>query len=339
VAANDEDDHGHSAAASPDTEETRPGVEDHSLMTDPLPSWNDGSAKQGIVAFVKETTTPGSAGFVPENERIAAFDQDGTTWVEQPQYAQLVFTFDQIAVLAAEDPQLKELEPFKTVLSGDNTAIAKLPLAELLKMITLTHSGMTVDAFEKIAHDWITTAQHPRFKRLYTDLVYQPMLEVMQYLRDNGYKMIIVTGGGQDFVRTYAERVYGIPRDQVVGSAAGTSFSYDATGKPILTKDPKLLWINDKSAKPVEIHQAIGRRPVMAFGNGDGDQHMLEYTQAGEGARFMMLIHHDDATREYATDSTMSVFSEALMAQAKRSGWHVVSMKNDWQRIFAWQSR
>jgi phosphoserine phosphatase len=161
---------------------------------------------------------------------------------------------------------------------------------------------------------------------------------VMQYLRASNYKIIIVTGGGQDFVRAYVERVYGIPRDQVVGSAAGTTFSYDSSGKAILTKDPKLLWINDKAGKPVEIHQAIGRRPVMAFGNGDGDQHMLEYTQSGEGARFMMLVHHDDAAREYATDSALSVFSEALMAQAKRSGWYVVSMKNDWNRIFAWRA-
>jgi phosphoserine phosphatase len=307
-------------------------------MTDPLPSWNDGAAKQAIVTFVKETTTRGGPKFVELAERIAAFDQDGTTWVEQPAYAQVLFAFHQLGVMAAKGPSLKEIEPFKTVLSGDSAAIAKLGVPELLKVITLTHSGMMVEVFQKTVQDWITTAQHPRYKRLYTDLVYQPMLEVMHYLRASGYKVIIVTGGGQDFVRTYAERVYGIPRDQVVGSAAGTTFSYDESGKAILTKDPKLLWINDKSGKPVEIHQAIGRRPVMAFGNGDGDQHMLEYTQSGEGARFMMLVHHDDAAREYATDAAMSVFSEALMVQAKQRGWVVVSMKNDWKRIFAWES-
>jgi phosphoserine phosphatase len=308
------------------------------LMPDPLPSWNDGAPKKAIITFVEETTTQGGPKFVEPEGRIAAFDQDGTTWVEQPAYTQVLFAFHQLGVLAAKDPTLKETEPFKTVLSGDTAAIAKLGIPELLKVVTVTHSGMTVDAFQKIVQDWITTAQHPRYKRLYTELVYLPMLEVIQYLRANGYKIIIVTGGGQDFVRTYVERVYGIPRDQVVGSAAGTTFSYDAGGKAILTKDPKLLWINDKSAKPVEIYQAIGRRPVMAFGNGDGDQHMLEYTQDGGGARFMMLVHHDDAAREYATDATMSVFSEALMAKAKQRGWWVVSMKNDWKRMFAWQS-
>jgi phosphoserine phosphatase len=307
-------------------------------MSDPLPSWNEGAAKQAIIAFVKETTTPAGSKFVKPEERIAAFDQDGTTWVEQPAYAQVLFAFHQLGVAAAKDPSLKETEPFKTVLSGDSAAIAKLGIPELLKVVILTHSGMTVDAFQKTVHDWITTAQHPRYKRLYTDLVYQPMLEVMQYLRASGYKIIIVTGGGQDFVRTYAERVYGIPRDQVVGSAAGTTFSYDENGKVILTKDPKLLWVNDKSAKPVEIHQAVGRRPVMAFGNGDGDQQMLEYTQSGEGARFMMLVHHDDAAREYATDAAMSVFSEGLMTLAKQRGWVVVSMKDDWKRMFAWRA-
>jgi hypothetical protein len=196
-----------------------------------------------------------------------------------------------------------------------------------------------VEVFQQVADDWITTARHPRFQRPYTDLVYQPMLEVMQYLRANGYRTFIVTGGGQDFVRTYSERVYGVPRDQVVGSAGGTTFGYDASGKAILTKDPKVLWIDDKAAKPVDIHLMIGRRPVMAFGNSDGDRNMLEYAQGGDGARFMMLVHHDDATREYAygPESTMSPFSDALMTQAKQSGWVVVSMKNDWKRIFAWQ--
>jgi phosphoserine phosphatase len=307
-------------------------------MPDPLPSWNDGAPKKAIITFVNETTTPGGPKFVEPEGRIAAFDQDGTTWVEQPAYTQVLFAFHQLGVLAAKDPTLKETEPFKTVLSGDTAAIGKLGIPELLKVVTVTHAGMTVDAFQKSVQAWIETAQHPRYRRLYTDLVYLPMLEVMQYLRANGYRTIIVTGGGQDFVRTYVERVYGIPRDQVVGSAGGTTFGYDASGKATLTKDPKLLWINDKSAKPVEIYQAIGRRPIMAFGNSDGDQHMLEYTQDGGGPSFMMLVHHDDAAREYASDATMSVFSDALMAKAKERSWWVVSMKNDWKRIFAWQS-
>jgi hypothetical protein len=310
------------------------------FMTDPLPSWNDGTSKRAIVAFVEESTSQSSPKFVEPAERIATFDQDGTLWVEQPTYSQVMFTFHQLGVMATKDSKLKVVEPFKTVLSGDMTAIAKLPVPELLKIIALTHSGTTVEVFQKTAHDWITTAQHPRFKRLYTDLVFQPMLELMQYVRANGYKTFIVTGGGQDFVRTYAERVYGVPRDQVVGSAGGITFSYDETGKAILTKDPKLLWIDDKSAKPVDIHLMIGRRPVMAFGNADGDQAMLEYTEAGEGARFMMLVHHDDATREYAygPESKLSPFSQALMARADKGGWVVISMKNDWKRIFAWQA-
>jgi len=306
-------------------------------MTDPLPSWNDVPAKQAIVSFVKQTTTKGNPKFVEPEERIATFDQDGTLWVEQPTYSQVMFTFDQLGVMAAKDPKLKDVEPFKTVLSGDNAAIGKLGVPELLKVVALTHSGTTVEVFQKTAHDWITTAQHPRFKRLYTDLVYQPMLEVMQYIRANGYKTFIVTGGGQDFVRTYSERVYGVSRDHVVGSAGGISFSYDETGKAILIKDPTLLWIDDKTAKPVDIHLMIGRRPVMAFGNADGDQAMLEYTQAGEGARFMLLVHHDDATREYAygPESKLSPFSDALRIRANKSGWVVISMKNDWKRIFA----
>ena len=244
-------------------------------MTDPLPTWNDGLAKQAILAFVKATTDPASPKFVASEARVATFDQDGTTWVEQPVYTQLMFAFYQVGVMAAADPKLKDVEPFKTVLSGDQAAIAKLPLPDILKIVTLTHSGTTTEIFQQIAQDWTATAQHPRFKRLYTDLVYQPMLELMQYLRANGYKTFIVTGGGQDFVRTYSERIYGVPRDQVVGSAGGTTFGYDKSGKAILTKDPKLLWIDDKTAKPVDIHLMIGRRPVMAFGNSDGDQHML----------------------------------------------------------------
>jgi len=308
-------------------------------QTDPLPSWNDGPAKQAIVTFVKETTEQGSPSFVPPAERIAAFDQDGTTWVEQPMYAQVMFAFHQLGVMAAKDAKLKSTEPFKTVFSGDRAATAKLSLPDLEKILAITHTGMTVEVFQKSAQDWITSARHPRFQRLYTELVFQPMLEVMKYLRDNGYKTYIVTGGGQDFVRAYAERVYGIPPEQVVGSAADTKFGYDKDGKAILTKVPKVMLVDDKTGKPVGIHLMIGRRPMAAFGNSTGDQQMLEYTQDGGGARLMMLVHHDDDVREYAYGpaSKVGTFSDALMAEAKKRGWVVISMKNDWKRIFAWE--
>jgi phosphoglycolate phosphatase-like HAD superfamily hydrolase len=308
-------------------------------QTDPLPSWNNGAAKQAIISFVKETTTQGSPKFVDPVARIATFDEDGTTWVEQPLSAEVIFSFHQLEVMAAKDPKLKDVEPFKTVLSGDRAAIAKLQLPALEKILAATHTGMTVEVFAKSAQDWITSAQQPRYKHLYTDLVYQPMLEVMQYLRANGFKTFIVTGGGQDFVRTFAERVYGIPPAQVVGSTGDTSFSYDKDGKAILTKEPKDARVDDGPGKPVGIHLMIGRRPAAAFGNSDGDRQMLEYTQAGDGARLMMLVHHDDAIREYAygPESKVGTFSDALTAEAKQKGWVVISMKNDWKRIFAWQ--
>jgi phosphoglycolate phosphatase-like HAD superfamily hydrolase len=309
-------------------------------QTDPLSSWNAGPAKQAILNLVKETTTQGGPKFVDPAARIATFDQDGTTWVEQPLYAQIMFAFHQVGVMAAKDPKLKGVEPFKTVLSGDRVAISKLTMPELEKIIAVTHTGMTVEEFQKIAQDWMTTAQNPHFKHLYTDLVYQPMIEVMQYLRANGYKIFIVTGGGQDFVRSYSERVYGVPPEQVIGSTADVTFSYDKTGKAILTKVPQGVRVDDKTGKPIGIHLMIGRRPVAAFGNSDGDQQMLEYTQAGGGARLMMLVHHDDATREFAygAESKIGTFSDALMTEANQKGWTVISMKNDWKRIFSWQN-
>jgi phosphoglycolate phosphatase-like HAD superfamily hydrolase len=308
-------------------------------QTDPLPSWNEGPAKQAILKLVKDTTTAGSPNFVDPAARIATFDQDGTTWVEQPLYSQLIFAFHQVGVMAAKDPKLKEVEPFKTVLSGDRAAIAKLPMSAVEKIAAVTHTGMTVEEFQAMVQAWIATAQDAHFKRLYTDLVYQPMIEVMQYLRANGYKTFIVTGGGQDFVRVYSERVYGIPPEQVVGSTADVTYGYDKNGKAILTKVPQGIRVDDKTGKPIGIHLMIGRRPVAAFGNSDGDQQMLEYTQAGDGARLMMLVHHDDAAREYAygPESKIGTFSEALMTEANQKGWIVISMKNDWKRIFSWQ--
>jgi phosphoserine phosphatase len=309
-------------------------------QSDPLPSWNEGAAKQAIVAFVKDTTDKASPKYVAPEDRIVTFDQDGTTWVEQPNYGEAMFAFDRLALELQKYPRLKYVEPFKTVISGDQAAIAKLTNDDLLKIAAaVTHSGMTVDEFRKIVSDWLATAKHPRFKRPYTELVYQPMLEVMQYMRANGYRTYLATGGGQDFVREYAQKVYGIPPEQVIGSAADTTFGYDKNGRAVLTKTHKVLYIDDKGGKPIAIHQMIGKRPMAAFGNSSGDQQMLEYTQAGDGARLMVLVHHDDAVREYAygPESKVGTFSDSLAAEAKKRGWVVISMKDDWRRIFAWE--
>jgi phosphoglycolate phosphatase-like HAD superfamily hydrolase len=310
----------------------------------PLKSWNDGPAKQAIIDFVRVTTDQGSPKFVPPEDRVATFDQDGTLWVEHPIYNQVVYCLDRVPRVVEQNPALKKIEPFKTVLTGNREAIAKLSLHELETILAATLTGMSVDTFEAEADKWLAVARHPRWNRLYTELVYQPMLEVQQYLRDNGYRTYIVTGGGQDFVRVYAQRVYGIPPEQVVGTAGGTKFGYDKDGKPFLTKEPKLLLNDDKAGKPEGIHLMIGRRPHAAFGNSDGDRQMLEYTGAGagDGARLMMLVLHDDAQREYAygparglPDTKVGAFSQALDAEAKKNGWTVISMKNDWKRIFS----
>jgi hypothetical protein len=308
----------------------------------PLASWNDGPAKQAIHDFVRTTTDTASPKFVPPEERIATFDQDGTLWVEQPLYSQVLYCFSRVPAVVTQKPELKDIEPFKTVLSGDRAAIAKLTLPDLEKILVATLTGMTTDQFSAEATQWLNTAKHPRWDRLYTELVYQPMLEVLSYLRASGYKTYIVTGGGQDFVRLYSERVYGVPPEQVVGSAGGTQFGYAADGKPVLIKEPKLLLNDDKAGKPEGIHLMIGRRPHAAFGNSDGDREMLEYTGAGNGARLMMLVLHDDAQREYAygpaqglPDSKVGTFTPALYDEAKNKGWTVVNMKNDWNRIFS----
>jgi phosphoserine phosphatase len=309
-------------------------------QTDPLPSWNDGSTKQAIVAFVKATTDKASAKYVEPEARIATFDQDVTTWVEQPMYGEAMFAFDQLALELDKHPRLRYIEPFKTVMSGDQAAIARLTNEDLLKIAAaITHSGMTVPQFQQSVRDWLASARHPRFQRPYTDLVYQPMLEAMQYLRANGFKTYIVTGGGQDFVREYAQRVYGVPPEQVVGSAADTAFGYDKNGKAVLTKTHKTLYIDDKAGKPLAIHLMIGARPLIAFGNSDGDRQMLEYTEAGDGPHLMVLVHHDDAAREYAYGpaSKVGTFSDALQAEARQRGWTIISMKNDWNRIFSWE--
>jgi len=310
-------------------------------QTDPLPSWNDGPAKKAIVEFVKTTTEKGSPKFVAPEARIATFDQDGTTWVEQPMYTQVVYCLERVPAVVEKKPDLKNVEPFKTVLSGNRAAMAKFTVPDLMMILAATLSGMTVDEFNAEVKKWLASAKHPRFKQLYTELTYQPMLEVMKLFRASGYKTYFVTGGGQDFVRVYSEQVYGIPPEQVVGSAGATHFGYDKTGKAILTKVPKLLLNDDSAGKPEGIHLVIGRRPYAAFGNSIGDEQMLEYTQAGDGARLMMLVHHDDDKREYAygAKSKVGTFSDALMAEAKKKSWNVISMKNDWKRIFAFDNK
>jgi phosphoglycolate phosphatase-like HAD superfamily hydrolase len=313
---------------------------------DPLPSWNDGPAKQAIVDFVRATTHKGSPKFVPQEQRIATFDQDGTLWVEYPMYSQVVYCLERVPVLAAEKPELKEVEPFKTVLSGDREAIAKLPLPELEKVLVATLSGMTAEQFQAEVKQWLAKAKDAHWKRPYTQLTYQPMQEVLRYLRANGYKTYIVTGGGQDFVRVYSEQTYGIPPEQVVGSALGTTYGYAKDGRPFLTKEPKLLLNDNNAGKPESIHLMIGRRPYAAFGNSTGDRQMLEYTKAGEGARLAMLVFHDDAEREYAygpaqglPEAKVGTFTQALYDEAKKDGWTVISMKNDWKRIFAFEGK
>jgi phosphoserine phosphatase len=308
---------------------------------DPLPSWNDGPAKAAIIGLIKSTTDAGSPNFVAPEARIATFDQDGTTWVEHPIYTQLVYIFDRVPAVVEAKPHLKDAAAFKTVLSGDREAIGRLSMKELVEIAAATLTGITVDEFQTLVAAWIETAKHPRWNRLYTDLTYLPMQEVMRYLRANGYRTYIVTGGGQDFVRVYSQRVYGIPPDQVVGTAGGVKYGYDKEGRPILTKEPKLLLNDDFAGKPEGIHLEIGQRPVIAFGNSVGDREMLEYTKSGAGARAALLVLHDDAAREYAygpaqglPDTRVGTFTQALYDEAAKAGWPVISMKNDWKKIF-----
>jgi len=313
---------------------------------DPLTSWNDGPAKQAIVDFVKATTDQASPKFVPPAERIATFDQDGTLWVSHPMYTQVMYCLERVPTVVKAKPELAKVEPFKTVLSGNRAAMAKLSMKDLEAILAATLTGMSVEQFNAEAKAWLETARDPRWKRPFTELVYQPMLDVLTYLRANGYKTYIVTGGGQDFVRVYSERVYGIPPEQVVGTAGGTKYSYGKDGKPFLIKEPKLLLNDNNAGKPEGIHLMIGRRPVAAFGNSTGDRQMLEYTAAGTGARLMMLVLHDDAEREYAygpakglPDTRVGTFPQALYDEAMKQGWTVISMKNDWKRIFAWDGK
>lgn len=310
---------------------------------DPLPSWNEGPAKQSIIAFIEKVTKTGSPDFVPVAERIATFDNDGTLWCEQPVPVQLFFALDRVKALAPLHPEWKDKEPFASLLKGDlKTSLAGGEHA-LLEILMATHAGMTTVEFEQIVKDWIATAKHPKYQKPFTECVYQPMLELLAYLRANGFKNFIVSGGGIEFMRPWAEKVYGIPPEQVVGSSIKTKFEM-RDGKPVLVRLPELNFNDDKTGKPVGINQHIGRRPIAAFGNSDGDRQMLEYTQGGNGARFMLLLLHDDAGREYAygparglPDVKLGAFTPALDEQAKKNGWTVVSMQEDWKQVFPFE--
>jgi phosphoglycolate phosphatase-like HAD superfamily hydrolase len=308
---------------------------------DALPSWNDGKAKQSILAFVEKVTTPASPDFVPPAERIATFDNDGTLWTEHPMYTQLAFALDRIKALAPKHPEWKTTQPFKAVLGNDLKALAAGGEKGMVELVMASHAGMSTAKFEAIVTDWLAKARHPRFKRRYTELAYQPMLELLEFLRAKGFKTYIVSGGGVEFMRPMTEKVYGIPPEQVVGSTIKTKYEVK-DGQPVLMRLPQIEFIDDKAGKPVGINMFIGRRPLAAFGNSAGDREMLEWTVAGGGARLMMLVFHDDAEREYAygpanglPDTKFGTFPQSLMDEANKKGWVVISMKNDWKTIFS----
>ncbi len=308
-------------------------------VTDPLPSWNDTGSKKTILDFVERVTKQGSPDFVPPLERIATFDNDGTLWAEQPLYSQLLFALDRVKVLAPKHPEWKTREPFASLLKGNVKGALAGGEPALVKIIVATHSGMSSAAFDQIVLDWIATAKHPVTHRLYTEMVYRPMLELTAYLRASGFKTFIVSGGGIDFMRPWTDKTYGIPRDQVVGSSGKTKFQM-IDGKPGLMRLPEIDFIDDGPGKPVGINEHIGRRPIAAFGNSDGDLQMLQYTTGGSGARFGLIVHHTDAVREWAYDrnSKIGKLDKALDA-APAAGWTVVDMKNDWKTIFPFGSK
>ncbi len=304
---------------------------------DSLPSWNDGKAKQSIIAFVAQVTKPGSPDFVPPAERIAVFDNDGTLWSEQPMYFQVLFALDRVKALAPQHPEWKNQQPFASLLKGDVTGALAGGEHAILKIIMTTHAGNTTAEFETIVKDWLAKARHPVTNRPYTDMVYQPMLEVLAYLRANGFKTFIVSGGGIEFMRPWSEKVYGVPPEQVIGSSIKVKFEIH-NGKPVLVRLPELDFFDDKEGKPVAIHQQIGRRPIAAFGNSDGDLQMLQWTDAGEGPRFALYVHHTDAEREWAYDRKSSVGRlDKGLDEAQAKGWTVVDMKQDWKVIYPYQ--
>jgi phosphoglycolate phosphatase-like HAD superfamily hydrolase len=305
-------------------------------QTDPLPSWNDTASKQAIIDFVGRVTRESGPDFVPVDERIATFDNDGTLWAEQPTYFQFAFALDEVKRLAPQFPEWKDQEPFRSVIAGDLRALLTLGEKDLLKTMAVTHGGITTSAFTKAVADWLATARHPTKDRPYTDLVYQPQIELLRYLRSNGFKTFIVSGGGVEFMRVFAEQIYGIPPEQVVGSSGVTRFETGTDGKPVLLKEPEVEFIDDGPGKPIGINRFIGRRPILAFGNSDGDLQMLQWTAAGNGLRFMGIVHHTDAEREWAYDRQSHVGRlDKALNEAPRRGWIVVDMKRDWKKVFA----
>lgn len=306
---------------------------------EPLPSWNDGPAKTAILKFVTRVTQNDGPDYVPPAERIAVFDNDGTLWSEQPAYFQLLFAIDRIKAMAADHPEWKTEQPFQAVLENDRKALMASGKKGLVQLIAVSHTGMTTEEFAASVRDWIKTAKHPKTGRLYTEMVYQPMLELLEFLRGEGFKTFIVSGGGIEFLRVWAEEVYGIPPEQVVGSSVKTKYEV-RDGKPVILRLAELNFIDDKDGKPVGIHQHIGRRPIMAFGNSDGDFQMLEWTTSGKGPRLGALIHHTDAEREWAYDRNSQVgkLSKGLDEASKR-GWLLIDMKNDWSQIYPQRSK
>jgi len=306
-------------------------------QSDPLPSWNETAPKQAIIAFVHKVTKTGSPDFVPMEDRIATFDNDGTLWIEQPMYVQLAFALDRVKALAPQHPEWKTKQPFKAVLDGDMKTLVASGEHGLVELLMATHAGMTVDQFQQVVTDWLATARDPKFHQPYTDCIYQPMVELLAYLRANGFKTYIVSGGGVEFMRPWVQKAYGIPPEQVIGSSIKTKFEV-VNGKPDLVRLPEINFVDDGPGKPVGINQYIGHRPIAAFGNSDGDLQMLEWTAAGAGARFMLLVHHTDGVREYAYDrkSAFGKLDKAL-DEARPKGWTVVNMKDDWKTIFAFQ--
>jgi len=303
-------------------------------QTDPLPSWNAGPHKQGIIDFVKAVTTPSGPKFVPQEQRIATFDNDGTLWGEMPLYVQLVFALDRVKTLAPQHPEWKTQEPFASLLKGDMKAVMAGGERSLLEILMATHAGMSTAEFEQIVKDWIATAKHPATGRLYTQMVYQPMLELLAYMRANGFKTFIVSGGGVEFMRPWTEKAYGIPPEQVIGSSIKTQFTMK-DGKPVLLRLPEVNFIDDKDGKPIGINRIIGRRPIAAFGNSDGDLQMLQWTAGGPGATYCLFVHHDDAVREYAYDKNSEIGKLDLgLTAAAKNGWTLVSMKDDWKVIY-----
>ncbi len=307
--------------------------------TDPLPSWNDGAAKKSIMEFVDAVTREDSPNFVPPAERISVFDNDGTLWAEQPLLFQLSFALDRVKAMAPRHPEWKDREPFASMLRGDLKGALAGGERAVAEIIMATHAGMTTDEFELIVKDWIASAKHPKTGRLYTEMVYEPMLELLAYLRANGFRNFIVSGGGVEFMRPWAEQVYGIPPEHVVGSSIKTRYEM-RDGRPVLVRLPELNFYDDKQGKPVGIHMQIGRRPIAAFGNSDGDHEMLQWTIGGRGARFALIVHHTDAEREWAYDreSSFGRLDKAL-DEAYAKGWTVVDMKNDWKHIFPFETR